>query len=359
MSASRATCANFGECTFNDIVVINTHGKATGKMFYNLPCGIVFGTKPGQTFKTILAENYEFYNPAFLGVIQNTTLTRGETKKGEEILKGMCSVREIPGKPDSKRSISSSCTFTGYPPECDNIPNMRLFLGGGEKLGHEGVWRYRKNDKGYIKEEEDVSEKFGLIPSPSGIVHQFTSKAKASTTNYEIKTKVLHEIAAGREELKLMSKTSGYELDDTYISKKKILDIMSEAIKNYIFSFETGEVAPAKYVLNKRYRGGNEEEGILLDKMLYIAAENRAITPNTVVIVLACFGGIDSETAEIIKGFIENNKSLLSMGGGGGKYNKKYKIIKSRKNKYVKSRKYVRYIRRKKTNNSKKRIYKK
>lgn len=133
---------------------------------------------------------------------------------------------------------------------------------------------------------------------------------------------------------------------------------MSEAIKNYIFSFETGEVAPAKYVVNKRYRGGNEEEGILLDKMLYIAAENRAITPNTVVIVLACFGGIDSETAEIIKGFIENNKSLLSM-GGGGKYNKKYKIIKSRKNKYVKTRKYVRYIRRKKTNKSKKRIYKK
>ena len=61
--------------------------------------------------------------------------------------------------------------------------------------------------------------------------------------------------------------------------------------------------------------------------MLDIAAENRAITPNTVVIVLACFGGIDSETEEIIKGFIENNKSLFSM-GGGGKYNKKYKIKK-------------------------------
>lgn len=355
MFASHATGANFRECTFNDVVVINTHGKATGKMFHDSPCGIAFGTEPGQTFKTILAENNEFYNPAFLGVIQNTTLTSGETKTGYQILTDMCRVREIPGKSDPQRSISSSCTFTGYPPECNNIPNMRLFLGGGEKLGHEGVWRYRKNDKGDIY-EEDVSENFGLIPS--GIVHQFTSKAKASTTNYEIKTKVLHEIAVGREELELMSKKSGYELDDTYISKKKILDIMSEAIKNYIFSFETGEVAPAKYVLNERHRGGNEEEGILLDKMLDIAAENRAITPNTVIIVLACFGGIDSETEEIIKGFIENNKSLFSM-GGGGKYNKKYKIIKSRKNKYVKSRKYVRYIRRKKTNNSKKRIYKK
>lgn len=218
MLASHATCANFRECTFNDVVVINTHGKATGKIFYNLPCGIVFGTEPGQTFKTILAENNEFYNPALLGVIQNTTLTSGKTKTGEEILKGMCEVREIPSKPDPKRSISSSCTFTGYPPECDNIPNMQLFLGGGEKLVLEGVWRYRKNDKGDIK-EEDVSEKFGLIPS--GIVHQFTSKAKASKTNYEIKTKVLHEIAVGREELELMSKKSGYELDDTYISKKK------------------------------------------------------------------------------------------------------------------------------------------
>jgi hypothetical protein len=347
-------CTNFASCIFNDVVIINTHGVGTGKTFHDNPCGIVFGTRPGKTFKTILADDGEFYNPAFWGVIQNTKIISGETNTGGEILEKMCSVREVPGAPSKDKSISAECTFTGYPANSSNIPNMRLFLPGGEALVREGIWRYKSNSNGIFK-MEDVSNEFGL--EPSSILHQFTSKVKPSSANDEIKKKVLEEIAQGRLELENMSKNPGYEVDPKYISNKQRLDIISEAIKNYMFSFETGEVVPAEYVLTKRHSGGNKEEGVLLDKLLETAVEEGTITPQTVVIVLACFGSIDPETAYIIKEFIENNTSILSK--GGGTYNKKYKIRKSRKYRYINSRKHVRYIRRKKIKKSKKIKYKK
>jgi hypothetical protein len=349
-------CENFADCRFNDVILVNTHAILTGTCFFEPPCAVAFSTEVGQTFNTIIAQGNKLFNPAFWGVIEATKIKNATHKTGRQILEAMCSVRELPDSSGlsieeiKHRSISSVCKFTGHPPLTRrHTPNMKLFLPRAQALVKEGVWRYVDNGRGKF-ELVDISEDFGLIPSGA---YTFSSKIKEDPANYELKKNELSTLATDIEELDKKCKTNpDYTSDHDYISKKHKLYIRGDALKHYIQGFETGELIPSKFLLQDRYRRGDTSEGILLDKMLEIAARNGTITPKSIVIVMACRNGIDEGTVDHIKNLIDADTSICNMGGSKSKH-------KNRKNKIKRTRKNSRNIRRRKTRKIKRRKYKK